>query len=266
MKRLVSLLMVMLILVPLLAACGKTESEDELAAIKESGLLKVGISADYPPYQFVDTSGQFTGFDVDLTKEIADRLGVKVEYVDVPFDTLFTALQEGKFDIAAGSHMKTAEREAVMEFPRAHWTTKNAMLVQDSFDCNQLKTVEDIGKFVVGEQTGGIEEKFMRETLVDKGLLPADNLKLYERVDSLAQEVKAGRVDMAMNKIEVWLAYVKELGGLKLCYVPGLVEGGVYMSFKKGEAGLRDAVDKIIGDLQNEGWLDEQAKKYNMTE
>lgn len=266
MKRSVYIMLVLLMVGLLLAGCGAKEPENQLEAVKDAEVIKIGVSADYPPFAFVDESGEFTGFAIDVDREIAKRLGVELEVMDVPYDTLYTALQEGKYDVADGNHMWTEEREEIMDMPRPYFITKNALLVAEDFDESQIQTVEDVAKFKVAQQTGGVEEKFMRETLVDPGLLPEENLTLYERADSIALDVKAGRQDVSMNKVIVLKALVRELGGLKMIYVDGLPEGGVHMGVNEGETELRDAIDQIIADLEAEGYLEELAKKYDMTD
>jgi ABC-type amino acid transport substrate-binding protein len=265
MKKLVILLTVVMVLSLWLGACGSKEPENSLEAIKDAGVVKVGISADYPPFAYVDEGGNFTGYAIDVDRELAKRLGVELELMDVPYDTLYTGLLEGKYDIADGNHMWTAEREEIMDMPQPYFIDKNVLLVAEDFDDGQIQSVEDIGKFIVGQQTGGVEEKFMRETLVDKGILPEENLVMYERVDSIAIDVKAGRVDLTMNKLSVLTSLVAELGGLKLIYIDGLPEGGVHMGVRDGEVELRDAIDKIFEDFKSEGFFDELADKYGMT-
>jgi polar amino acid transport system substrate-binding protein len=73
--------------------------EGLLGTIKERGRIIVGTSADYPPYESIDAEGNFVGFDMDLIRAIAEKLGVEVEFQDMPFDSLIAAVQEGKIDV-----------------------------------------------------------------------------------------------------------------------------------------------------------------------
>ena len=74
---------------------------DKLPIIKDKGKMVAGLSADYPPFEYVDANGNLAGFDVDLVNEIARRMGVEVEFVDMPFDSLVAAVQEGKIYLLA---------------------------------------------------------------------------------------------------------------------------------------------------------------------
>ncbi len=106
MKRIVVLVSLLVVASILLSACGGSSAANHLEAIKEAKVIKVGTSADYPPFESVDENGNKVGFDIDLMTEIAKRLGVELEWVDMPFDSLIAAVQEGK--IAAHARWSSA--------------------------------------------------------------------------------------------------------------------------------------------------------------
>ena len=87
MKRIFVVVTLLVAVSVLLSACGGGAASNHLKAIKDAGIIKVGTSADYPPFESVDESGNKVGFDIDLMTEIAKRLGVQVEWVDMPFET-----------------------------------------------------------------------------------------------------------------------------------------------------------------------------------
>jgi ABC-type amino acid transport substrate-binding protein len=267
MSRTKRVMVFVVIMATLLSGCAKgasqTAPKNQLDKVMEAGVIRFGISADYPPFQYVDESGEFTGFSIDVDKEIARRMGLRAEHTDVPFDTLFTALQEGKFDVAEGSHSWNKEREKIMDFCRPYFRTEDAILVREDFDTSQLTAFEDLGKFKVAEQTGGFHVPFI-QALVDKGLMPQENLVLYERVDSIALDIKAGRVDACLQRDIVLERFVDELGGLRLVYLPGLPVEPMHMAVKEGETELKAAIDAVIAELEVEGWLTEAGKKYGL--
>ena len=251
----------------LMTACGPKEPQNALEAVKQAGVIKVAISADYPPYTYVDEAGNFVGYSIEVDREVAKRLGVELELTDVPFDTIFTGLAEGKYDVADGAHIWEEEREKVMDFPRPYFVDQYALLVAEDFDESQIQKVDDIGKFKVGTLTGGAEELFLTEKLVEPGLLPEENLIFYDRNDSVALDIEAGRIDLTLNKTTVLVAFVEEIGGLKILFIDGLPEDeGVYMSVNEGETELRDAIDAILADLEEEGFLHDLAVKHKMAE
>ncbi|MFL6556744.1 MAG: transporter substrate-binding domain-containing protein, partial [Bacillus sp. (in: firmicutes)] len=100
-----------------LSACGKDNADkdkkksdnktaekaenDLLKTIKDKGTLLVGTEGTYPPFTFHDTSGNLTGFDVDLATEVAKRLGVKPEFKETQWDAMFAGLDAKRFDMIA---------------------------------------------------------------------------------------------------------------------------------------------------------------------
>lgn len=83
----------------LLSLLGGGERDKVWARIHHEGVLRVGMDASYPPFEFVDGAGQFRGLDVDLAQALADRWGVRLEIVNVGFDGLYDALRDKKFDL-----------------------------------------------------------------------------------------------------------------------------------------------------------------------
>ena len=92
MKRLYFWFALIAVMSLMLAACGAAGGS-HLDNIKKAGVIKVGTSADYPPFEYVDENGQKAGFDIELMTEIAKRLGVTLEWVDMPFDSLIAGVE-----------------------------------------------------------------------------------------------------------------------------------------------------------------------------
>src|SRR6266850_1778963 len=84
-------------------------AQSALQRVKQSGELRVGTDATYPPFETAE-GGQFTGFDIDLATAIARELGVRPTFVNAGFDGIFPALQNGSFDIVMSSVTITTER------------------------------------------------------------------------------------------------------------------------------------------------------------
>jgi hypothetical protein len=78
----------------LLAGCQQAGEGSVLEKIQDANKVVVGTSADYPPYEYIDETGKMTGFDIELMEEIANRMGVAIEWQDMPFDSLIAAVQE----------------------------------------------------------------------------------------------------------------------------------------------------------------------------
>ena len=97
-----------------LTACGGSGDNKSTDPIKSAVLLRVGTEGVYAPYSFHDPSqgGQLAGYDVDVAKAVADKLGVRVEFVETSWDSIFAALEADRFDIVANEVTISDERKA----------------------------------------------------------------------------------------------------------------------------------------------------------
>jgi polar amino acid transport system substrate-binding protein len=244
----------------LLSACGGG-SANHLAAIKKAGVIKVGTSADYPPFESVDANGNKVGFDIELMTEIAKRLGVKLEWVDMPFDSLIAAVQEGKIDASISAFNYSEERDKTIDFSDAYYTSEDAFTVADGF-AGTISKPEDVAKFKVGVQTGTTQDTWLTDNLVKDGALPEENLFRYDRVDQAMLDLKSGRIEVMMSDYVPAQALAKQLGGLNIVYHGVLSSGPMNIVIPQDDKELQKAINDIIKQLQDEGFIDKLAAKY----
>ena len=261
MKRIVVFVTLLVALSLVLAACGAGKSANHLEAIKEAGVIKVGTSADYPPFESVDASGNKVGFDIELMAEIAKRLGVELEWVDMPFDSLIAAVQEGKIDASISAFNYTEERDQTIDFSAAYYTSEDAFTVAEGF-AGKIVNPEDVAAYKVGVQTGTTQDGWLTDTLVADGALPEENLFRYDRADQAMLDLKNGRIEVMMSDYVPAQALVKQLGGLEIVYHGVLSSGPVNIVIPNEDAELQQAVNEIIKQLQDEGFIDQLAVKY----
>src|SRR5512134_3161072 len=122
---------------------GETGAAPEFATLTD-GVLAVGSCLDYPPFETVE-GGEEVGFDVELVEEIASRLGLTVEWVRADFDTIFTAVGGGQFDMVAAAATITPEREETVDFSDPYFNSRQALVVNtnetpDLASTDQLKS------------------------------------------------------------------------------------------------------------------------------
>ena len=105
------------VLTGVLATCSMAyAADDELAQIQESGKLKVGVEGTYPPYTYHDDNGELTGFDVEVAKAIADKLGVEADFTESDWDSLLAGIDSGRLDTVINAVSITPEREEKYDF------------------------------------------------------------------------------------------------------------------------------------------------------
>jgi polar amino acid transport system substrate-binding protein len=127
--------------------CGAAFADDVLAKVKAAGVIKVGTETEFAPFDYID-AGAHVGLNVDLFDEIGKELGVKVEWVTLPWDGVLPGLEAGKFDMVAGPATITKARMEHYRFspPIAEATVA---LMKRKGDKSVTKP-EDIGGKIVG--------------------------------------------------------------------------------------------------------------------
>jgi polar amino acid transport system substrate-binding protein len=235
--------------------------ETHLDKIKEAGKIVVGTSADYAPFEYVDEAGTMMGFDVELMTEIAKRMDVELEWSDMPFDSLIASVQEGKIDASIAAFNYDEERDKSVDFTDAYYTSEDAFVVLDSF-AGEITNPEDIAKYKVGAQSGTTQDGWITDTLVTAGLMDEANFSRYERVDQAALDLQAGRIEVLMSDYVPAQAIVKQYGGMKIIYHGVLSTGPVNIVIPEGDEALAAEMNRIIKELQDEGFIDTLATKY----
>ena len=110
------------------AAC----AGENLAQIKSAGVFKVGTEGTFPPFTYHDTSGKLVGFDVDIAREIARRIGVKAEFVEGKWDGLVAGLDAHRYDAVINQVSITPERQAKYDFSVPYITPKAVLIVNNN--------------------------------------------------------------------------------------------------------------------------------------
>lgn len=261
MKKVYILTIVLLSLMVAMVGCANQDSASVLDKIQESGVVVVGTSADYPPYEYVDESGAYTGFDIELMTEIADRMGVDLEWTDMPFDSLIAAVQEGKIDMSISCFNYSEERDEKVDFSDAYYTSEDAFLVVEDF-AGTIANPEDVANFKIGVQSGTVQDDWVTTELIDAGLMDESNLSRYERVDQAALDLQAGRIDVLVADSVPAQSLMSQFGGFKIVFEDMLYTGPINIVLPEGDTAVQEEVNRIISELQEEGFIDSLAVKY----
>ena len=261
MRRIPCSVLLIVAITLVLSACGPKEPANHLEAIKQEGKLVAGTSADYPPFESIDENGNMVGFDIDLINEIGKRMGVEVEIQDMPFDSLIAGVQEGKIDLSIAAFNYTEERDKTVDFTDAYYYAEDGFLVAEDF-AGEITAPEDAAQYKVGVQTGATADGWATENLLDAGLMSEESLFRYERMDQAALDVKAGRIDILITDYIPAQALADELGGLKVVYHAEISTGPVNIIVPEGDVELTNALNEIIADLLEEGFIDELAERH----
>jgi ABC-type amino acid transport substrate-binding protein/heat shock protein HslJ len=227
--------------------------------IQAAGKIVVGTSADYPPFESYVGSGQIDGFDIALMDEIGRRLGVQIEYHDLPFDALGPAVLQGQIDVAIAAISKTPEREAYADFSDVYLVSEGAALAQQAADITLTK-LEDIARYKVGVQRNTVYKNQIQTGFIDTGQMSPDNLFEYEKAQDAVSDLLAGRVELVVMDSQPAQAFAEQ-GGVKVVGIGG-GEQLYAIALSKGAAALRAKIDEVITALYNDGTIASLSDRY----
>ena len=132
MKKLL-LFITSIITVVTLTACSNSSTKNKLQEVKEKNKIVLGVSPDYPPYEFLTTENgnkKVVGADIYLAEQVAKKLGVQVEIQQMAFDSLIAALNANKVDMVISGVNPTEERKKAVDFSDVYYTSKGIFVVR----------------------------------------------------------------------------------------------------------------------------------------
>lgn len=236
------------------------EVADKLQQIKDSGVLKVGTSAEYSPYEFhkvVDGEDKIVGFDDFIVQEIAKDMGVKVEYTDMDFDGLLGALQADKVDIVLAGMTPNEERKKSVDFSEIYYTNSNVCIVAKGKE-DSIKSSDDLKKLKVGVQKGTTQADYVTG---DLGITNATQLK---KIPDLMLELQNGKIDVIVTGKAVAQINVKNYKNVAIgnTTVGDEVAETAAAAIKKSDdkvdnTAFLKSVNDTIATLEKEGKIDE---------
>ncbi|MGT2906309.1 transporter substrate-binding domain-containing protein [Streptococcus dentiloxodontae] len=254
MKKFLSLLALFVALF-FLAAC--LRSSDNWDTIKDKGTLTVATSGTLYPQSYHDDDNKLTGYDVEIIKEIAKRLDLKVKFTEMGVDGMLSALDSGQVDVAGYSIEKDSKNAEKFLYTDAHKYSFGSMIVRQSDDSG-IKSLDDLkGKKAAGASTTSymkVAKKFGAE------------LVIYDNVtnDVYLQDVANGRTDVILNDY-----YLQTMATKALPDIPVKVLEGVYynpsqanFAIKLGNKKLQEKMNQALKDMRKDGTLTKLSKKF----
>ena len=262
MKKLLSLILALLMVLSLVA-CGGGSEEGADEGGEETGLvtvtpgkLTIATSPDFAPYEFyaIDANGdpQLAGFDMALAKYIADYLGLELEVIPMDFDGTLLELANKTVDCSMAGYSPDPKRADSMDFSEIYYKGGQSFVCLQS-NKDKFPTLADTNKaeYKIGGQIGSIQVDLAKENSPE-----ADIVELTKVTDIIA-ELLAGTLDGAYIEEAVALSYAKNYPDLCVVLdVPYDQEGSV-VGVSKGNAELLAGVNEAIKAAIADGSMDQ---------
>lgn len=259
------LLMAMLVL----AACGGGSTEEDpttddaaesggaeddlLAKVQEEGTLVIGTEGTYPPFTFHDESGELTGFDVEIAREVADRLGVEAEFLETQWDAMFAGLDASRFDMVANQVGINPERQESYEFSDPYITSTAVLVVAE--DDTEILSFEDLdGKLSAQSLTSNYAE-----TATSFGA----ELEGVEGFNQAIELLNSGRVDATVNDNLTVLDFLNQRPDAQVKVVDESEDAAQSgLLFRQDSGAIVDEVNQALADMIEDGTYDEISEKW----
>lgn len=221
----------------------------------EEGVLTIGTDVPYKPFEWQGPDGEMRGFDADLMNEIASRLGLETEWVDSAFDTIFTDLAAGQFDVVISGATITPEREQEVNFSEGYFSSLQALTVQEDSD---IASFDDLGEGdAVAVQSGTTGEIWAEENLTAQGV----ELRAFPEYPPLYNALETGQVEGVVY--DESSAIPETFGRPGLQVVDTVDTGEVYgIAVDPNNPDLLDAINQALLDMFEDGTYDQIFDSY----
>ena len=237
-----------------------TPPDTSWQTIQQSGVLRVGTTADYPPFEYFDGNYQLTGFDIALIQAIGQRLGLKVEIGSYAWDSLPATVAIGQVDVAISAISVTPERQEIANFSNVYYTSSDAVLSRPDADPNKVKDPESLAAVRLGVQQNSIYETYAQQNLIDTGKMPKQNLLVYIDSYTAVNDLKNERLDAVWMDLTSAQSFVNA-GGVKIL-VQDMNQQLYAIGMMKGADTLRDKINETLTQLNNDGTLANLQMQY----
>lgn len=218
-----------------------------------------GIDAAYPPYAYIDEKGDPAGFDVEALNWIAEEMGFEVVHQPTAWDGIVSGLLANKIDMIYSGMSITEERKQKVNFSIPYKIIDQAICVQIDSNLNAIAAF--MGDNVVGTQRGCTAAMWIEDKLVKTGLLPKDQLKLYDNFPLALQDLQNGRIDAGMMDDVLIKDAISQ--GMAIKIVGTIITGEGYgVAVRKEDTELLEIINEGLTRLMNSPKWEELKEKY----
>lgn len=239
------------------SATSEPAGDTSLDDIKKKGEFIVGLDDSFPPMGFRDEKNEIVGFDIDMAKEAAKRMGVKVTFKPIDWDSKVLNLNNKDIDVIWNGLTITEERMKEIAFSKAYLNNQQILIVQAN---STIATKADLKGKILGLQLASSSEEALKaDPATEKSL---KEVKKYGKYTEALLDLKSGRVDVVLIDEVVGKYYIsKKPGEFKvLTENMGNEEYGIGMRIT--DLSFKAELDKVLDEMKADGTADTISKKW----
>lgn len=241
----------------------KTQSDPILDRVGQRGRLVVAVDANYPPLSSTNAEGTLVGFDVDVGRLIAERMGVSVVYETPDWSAVLSGRWQGRWDLSVGSITPTEERQRVLDFPAIYYSVPAALVVHAAN--RSIRSAADAAGKRLGVPQSSTYDRYLTQTLsISVPGTPAFTYQLRDahitRFPDEANTLKAlaegdgARIDAALMALPPAMAAIRNGLPLRVAAQPVFIEP-LAVAVEKGSPAFARRVAQAVESLRADGTL-----------
>lgn len=258
------LIIITLLFTLMLTSCSSKNVFNIVIDESYDGYITLGTSADYPPYEYITSTGnklEVDGIDIVLAKEIAKKLNKNLKVINRNFDFLLEDLSSGKVDFVISGMNPTKEREKIVDFSKIYYEATHSIIINKDNENNFLEK-EDFNKesIKIGAQLGSTQADILKDQFENSQTI------LLNDVNDLIMQLIEKKIDALVLETPVASNFVKNNQKLFdtniVLYEEEGVESGSAVAVKKGNSELLDTINLVIDELINSNQMNDIINEY----
>ena len=248
MKKILALLLAVALMAVMFVACGT----------KEDNKLIMATNAEFPPYEYMENN-EIVGIDAEISKAIAEKLGLELVIENVDFDSLIPGVQTGKYDFAAAGMTVTDERLEQVSFTQSYATGIQSIIVKEG---SAITSADDLFKegasTKIGVQLATTGDLYCTWDIEDEGL---GTVERYNKGADAVMALNSGKVDCVVIDNEPAKVFVQNNPGLVILDTEYAVEDYA-IAVSKDKPELLEKINLALGELISDGTVQKIIEKY----
>lgn len=257
MKKIISLVMVLVMATAVFSACG-SKSSDSKSDGDGKQVLSMATNAEFPPYEYVEGE-DVVGIDVDIAQAIADKLGMELKVDNMNFDSIIPAITSGKDAMGVAGMTVTDERKKNVDFTDSYATGVQVVIVREDSKITDVKDLTTKGaNNTIGVQLGTTGDIYCTSDIQDKGF---GKVQQFNKGADAVQALVSGKIDCVVIDNQPAKEFVKANKGLKILDTEYVTEDYA-IAVAKDNTELKDKINGALNELKADGTIQKILDKY----
>ncbi|MFW6381739.1 MAG: amino acid ABC transporter substrate-binding protein [Bacillota bacterium] len=257
MKKRFSVVLSMVLVLTMVMSVVSLAADNSLEEIEEKGKFIVGLDDSFPPMGFRNEEGEIDGFDIDLAKEAASRLGVDVEFKPVEWDGVLFSLKNGNIDVIWNGLTITEERAKKIDFTEPYLDNRQIIVVQKGSD---IESKADLAGTIVGVQLGSSSVSALKSEpeVVDS----LEELRKFSNNMEALLDLRTGRIDAVVVDEIVGRYYIRQKPDTYVILDDHFGKESYGVGVRAEDDSFREALDQVLNEMKEDGTAAEIAREW----